>query len=241
MTDHIVASFDEDLSRLRSTVLQLGRRGREQTTLAVRALLEEDGALAARVVEEDADLDRLEQSAEEQVVRLLALRAPVAADLRTVITALKVANSLERIGDFAANIAKRAMVVGRVPGTGPRRSLRQMTEIVDGLLAGMLTAYETSDADKAEEVRAQDAEVDQLYTSLFRELLTYMMESPQYISGSAHLLLCAKNFERIGDHATNVAENVIFLVRGRVPDDEREKRDVSSFTVSKDEAEPAAG
>ena len=162
---------------------------------------------------------------------MLALRQPMADDLRVVITALRIASLIERIGDYAKNISKRTVAITQTPPVGPSRTIARMGNVVQGMIKTVLDSYLERDADLAQDVRLRDEEVDALHTSLFRELLTYMMEDPRSISACTHLLFVAKNIERIGDHATNIAENVHFLVHGVMPDDNRPKGDQSSYTV----------
>jgi phosphate transport system protein len=228
---HTVLAFDAELKSLHRTVCEMGSLAAQQLEAAVAALVERDDAKAAAVIARDVELDTREQAVEAMVVRVLALRQPMARDLREVMAALKIANNLERIGDFAANCAKRTMALTQFPPTGPLRSLTRMADLAGGMVRDVVDAYVTHDLARAMAVRDRDAEVDALYTSLFRELLTYMMEGPQNITPCTHLLFVAKNIERIGDHATNVAESVGFLVSGRQPGEERSKEDLSSFTV----------
>jgi phosphate transport system protein len=236
---HTVVAFDMELQALHRTVCEMGAIAADQIGAAVAALVARDEAAAAAVLSRDAELDEREAAVEAKVLRVLALRQPMARDLREVISALKIAHNLERVGDFAANCAKRTMALTQFPPTGPLRSLERMSELAGGMVRDVVDAYVSQDLDKAMEVRARDVEVDALYTSLFRELLTYMMEGPQHITPCTHLLFVAKNIERIGDHATNVAESVCFLIQGRLPDEGRSKEDLSSFTVV--EPRPPAG
>jgi phosphate transport system protein len=210
-TQHIVKSFDEELQRLRQTVAQMGGLVEAQLQAAVDALVKRDAEAAAKVVRDDARIDDLEQQLGNLVIRLLALRQPMAVDLRQIVSALKISSDLERIGDYAA--------------------IPRMARLVQQIIKDVLDSYVEQDAAKAIAAWQRDEEVDEMYTSLFRELLTYMMEDQRNIGPSIHLLFIAKNIERMGDHATNVAEDVHFLVHGRPLDQARPKGDQTSFTV----------
>lgn len=228
---HILSSFDEDFTQINATIAQLGGIAEAQL-LEVTDYLEKrkvDGldALIAR----DKELDKLDQDLHEQAIRLIALRAPMAQDLRRVIVALKVASSLERIGDYSKNIAKRSKVVipAQLDGA-PMASLIRMSGMVQEMLHSVMDAYMEMDANRADEIRALDLEVDKLHTSLFKSLLEAITEQPDKVAIGSHLLFIAKNIERIGDYATNIAEQVYFLVHGEFPSDERQKADTSSLT-----------
>lgn len=226
---HIVKSYDDELKRLTDALARMGGLAETQIQGAMEALVNRDNELATRVMNADVKVDEFEAFVNEQTVRLLALRAPVADDLRTVIAGLKVAADLERVADHAANAAKRALVVNQLPPVAPMRSLVRMGKLVQELLKEVLDAYLAYDAERALAVRARDQEVDDLYSSLFREILTYMMEDPRTITVCSHLMFIAKNIERMGDHATNIAEMTYFLVTGRSLKDQRPKRDTSPF------------
>ncbi|MBK3733881.1 phosphate signaling complex protein PhoU [Azospirillum brasilense] len=228
---HTVAAFDAELARLHQIIVTMGRRVEEQFAAALQAIAERDAGKAARVIEADAEIDRLELELEALSVRLLALRQPMAKDLRDIVSALKIASNLERMGDFASSVAKRAVTLAALPVETPVASLAWMGETVLGMIREVVSAYDEQDAERAMAVRNRDGQVDAAYTSLFREFLTYMMESPAQITGCTHLLFVAKSIERAGDHATNVAENICYIVRGRLPSEERSKGDLSSFTV----------
>lgn len=230
-TSHTVAAFDAELTALRRTIDSMAELVERQVGDALEALAARDSARAAAIVKEDAAIDRLEAEVEAMVVRMLALRQPMAKDLREIVSALKIASNLERMGDFAGSVAKRAITLSGLPVAPPLSSLSWMGQTVLGMIHDMRRAYAEQDASLATAVRDRDGEVDAAYTSLFREVLTYMMETPQQISGCTHLLFAAKSVERIGDHATNVAENICFLVKGRLPSEERHKEDLSSSTV----------
>jgi len=228
---HTVTAFDAELAALHGHVARMGELAASQLHDAVAALAARDEGAAAAVIARDAEIDAGQQAVEALVLRVLALRQPMARDLREVVAALKVANNLERIGDFARNCAKRTMALSQLPPVGPLKSLERMADTTGDMVRSVVQAYARHDIETALAVRARDAEVDALYTGLFRELLTYMMEAPRHITPCTHLLFVAKNIERIGDHATNIAELVCFLVRGRPPEEERAKDDRSSFTV----------
>jgi phosphate transport system protein len=236
-SDHIIKSYDEELRRLNSTIMQMGGLAEGQLAAAIEAVMKRDSALAARVVEGDAQVDRLEQDVDGLVVRLLALRQPMARDLREILAALRIASDLERICDYAANVAKRSIVLNQSPPVRPVYTLPRMVKLAQALTKDVLDSYVARDADKALIVWARDEELDEMYSSLFRELLTYMMEDPRNITACTHLLFMAKNVERIGDHATNIAETVYFLVNGTPLTQARPKRDSSNQAV----APPAGG
>ncbi|MFV3131759.1 phosphate signaling complex protein PhoU [Niveispirillum sp. KHB5.9] len=231
-TRHIVTAFDEQLDLLHDLVREMGRLAGEQIIDAVAAIAGRDGDLAGRVMTRDARLDELEHKVEAQTVRLLALRHPKANDLRVVIAGLRIANNLERIGDFAANVAKRSLTLQSQPEVALARSMLPIGRAVADMLSDVMKAYDNDDAEAALAVRRRDEEVDHAYSALFRELLTYMMESPARITACTHLLFAAKNLERIGDHATNIAETLCFRVHGHPLDAERAKGDdTASMTV----------
>ncbi len=231
MNEHIVKSFDEDLKKLDNIIAEMGGMAEVQLADAIEALIKRDTDLADQVITSDKKIDILEHEMDGQATATLALRQPLADDLRVTITALRTASLIERIGDYAKNIAKRSVVLAQSPPLGPTKSIGRMAALVQGMIKDVLDAYMTRDVEKAAAVRARDADADLLHTSLFREILTYMMEDPRTITSCTHLLFVAKNLERIGDHATNVAENVHYLVTGDLPADEREKSDASSFTL----------
>ena len=212
--EHIVTSYDEELNHLNDIVARMGGLTEAQLAQAVRSVVERDSELAADVIEGDARVDALEHEVDAFVVRILALRQPVASDLRQIIAALKISSDLERIADYAANVAKRTIVLIQAPPVRPVHAVPRMSRVALSMIKDVLDAYVEHDADKALEVWQRDEEVDEMYTSLFRELLTYMMEDPRRITPCTHLLFVAKNLERIGDHATNIAENIYFLVHG---------------------------
>ncbi len=211
---HIVKSYSQDLGRLRAMLSEMGGLVEEQVAMACRAILEDDTDAATRAVEADPKTDALERDVEQFVIRLLALRQPVAQDLRQIIAALKTTAALERIGDYAANVAKRSLVLQQQGMPFSLSGLAHMCRLVQENLKTVIDATDAGDADRALEVWRSDEAIDDIYTSLFRELLTYMIEDPRNITACAHLLFIAKNLERIGDHATNIAETVYYAARG---------------------------
>jgi phosphate transport system protein len=232
MDEHILKSYDDELNHLQSLIAQMGGLAETQLARAINALVKADTETAAALVENDRRIDQLEAEIDEFSVRLIAKCQPFAYDLRRIITGLKVASNLERIGDYAKNIAKRTVTISAAPGLrGPVATIARMGALVQGMIKNVLDAYIAHDADKADDVRVRDLEVDQLHSALFRELLTYMMEDPRNITACTHLLFIAKNVERIGDHVTGVAEQVHYMVHGEMPSDERPKRDETGITL----------
>ncbi len=224
---HIVKEYDEELARLTGEIVRMGEIAIAQLQAAMDVLERRDSKAAERIVANDEAIDALELEVSNDVLHL-ALRGPMARDLREILASLRIASDIERVGDYAANVAKRSMVLNMVPPVAPSRGLAALAEFAIDMLQDVLIAYRERDGDRAMAVRDRDAELDSLYTSLFRELLTYMAEDPRVISPSIHLLFIAKNIERIGDHATNIAENVWFQVHGAPPASVREKRDLTS-------------
>jgi phosphate transport system protein len=213
-TGHTVKAFDADLGQIRGLVSEMGGRAEAAINESIRALSRADLDAAARIVEDDRKIDELEAEIERQVIRLIGLRAPVADDLREAVAALKISGVIERIGDYAKNIAKRVPMLSEMRASEPLTILPAMASTVSDLVRAALDAYAARDAAAAVEVCRADRQVDDFYNTLFRTLLTYMMENPSAITPSAHLLFIAKNLERIGDHATNVAEMVYFAATG---------------------------
>ncbi|WP_420563215.1 phosphate signaling complex protein PhoU [Thalassobaculum sp.] len=232
---HIVSSFDEELDGLRSAISRMGGLVEAQLANAVQAIAKRDDALAGRCIEADKDIDDLEDQVEALTLRMLALRQPVAHDLRQILSALKISHDLERMGDYATNVAKRASALSQLPEVGPINGIARMGRLTHRIITDVLDAYNQRDVERAMVAWQRDEEIDQMYTSLFRELLTYMMEDPRNITACAHLLFVAKNIERIGDHATNIAETVYFEETGRRLQGTRPKGDNSSFAVVKPE------
>jgi phosphate transport system protein len=226
--EHIVKSFDSELQRLYGEIQRMGEIAIAQLDAAVDVLQRRDSDAARRVVANDDAIDALEHEVSNDVLRLLALRQPMARDLREVYAALRISSDIERIGDYAANVAKRSMVLNQGAPVALAHGLPILAKLANSLVKESLTAYANRDADAAKAVRDRDAELDAQYTALFRELLTYMAEDPKQITPCTHLLFMAKNIERIGDHATNIAENTWFLVHGETLAEQREKRDLTS-------------
>ena len=223
---HILTAFDRDLESAQALVMRMG--GLVETALldAAEALEARDGDLAQRVRAGDTAIDELEDQINRECARLIALRGPTAGDLRTVLTVMKIAAALERAGDYAKNLAKRSVVLAemqQVPGASA--AIRRLAKAVVQMLADALDAYIRRDVKLAEDVRQRDRDIDQMYNSIFRELLTHMMEDPRNIGPCMHLHFIAKNIERVGDHATAVAEQVIYLVTGSLPEEARPKVD----------------
>jgi phosphate transport system protein len=230
MSEHIVKAFTEQLEGLANTVAQMGGLAEAQFANAIEAIAKRDGKLAEAAIGSDERVDRIQQTIEEQALKLLALRQPMAVDLRATLAAIKIANELERIGDLAKNIGKRALVLNREPPIRLTQSLARMGRQSLAQLKMVLDAYSDRDAEAARNVWRHDEEIDELYNSLFRELLTYMMEDPRTIGLCTHLLFIAKNIERAGDHATNIAETVYHMVTGSFMRIDRPKADVTSTT-----------
>jgi phosphate transport system protein len=231
MSEHIVKSFTEQLESLANSVAQMGGLAEAQLANAIEAIAKRDGKLAEAAIGSDERVDRIQQTIEEQALKLLALRQPMAVDLRDTLAAIKIANELERIGDLAKNIGKRALVLNREPPIRLTQSLARMGRQSLAQLKMVLDAYSDRDAEAARNVWRHDEEIDELYNSLFRELLTYMMEDPRTIGLCTHLLFIAKNIERAGDHATNIAELIHYTVLGEMPKEDRPKGDDTAYAV----------
>ena len=229
--DHLVKSYDLELKRLRALLTQMGGTVESQVALAAEAIVHRDSAAATRAVEEDPKVDALEREVEQFVIRLLALRQPMASDLREIVAALKITGDLERIGDYAANAAKRSIVLAEFSVPFSLAGLAHMTQLVQEQLKLIIDALGEADADKAMQVWRSDQMVDDIYNTIFRELITYMMEDPRNITPCTHLLFIAKNLERIGDHATNIAETIYFSVHGVPIEGHRPKADQSNTAV----------
>jgi phosphate transport system protein len=228
---HIVTSFEVDLKKLRDMIAGMGGLVERAVADATTALLDHDPDIATSVVALDPQIDSEEHSVEQFAVQLLALRQPVADDLRQVVAALKVITDLERIGDYAANIAKRSLVINKVAGNMALSGLGQMARLVQQNLKTVIDAVGEADPQKAITVWRADQMVDDLYNTIFRELITYMMEDARNITACTHLLFIAKNLERIGDHATNIAELTYYAVTGESLPDFRPKVDQTSAYV----------
>ena len=215
MNEHIVKSYEDELNALSAECVRMGGLAEAQVADAVNSVVKRNQDLASAVVARDDRLDEAEREIERRTIRLIALRQPVADDLRRAMAAMKVAGNLERCGDLAKNIAKRTLVIIESdPLTPLTRSIERMGKLVLGRLSSVIDAYSRQDLERALAVWSQDDEVDEHYNALFRELLTYMMGDPRTITACAHMLFVAKNLERIGDHATNIAEIVHYEITG---------------------------
>ena len=234
MPEHTVKRYDQELNQMTDTILRMGGMVEQQLAKAITALITRDPELATTVIADDKPIDQLEHEIDQLVMRLLALRQPMAVDLRLITASLKISSDLERIGDYAANVAKRASALSQVEPMRPVAAIPRMSQIVQGMIKDVLDAYMARDAEKALVVWRRDEEVDETYNSLFRELLTYMMEDPRHITPCTHLLFIAKNIERMGDHATNIAEIISFLVTGKPLSEARPKSDTTPFATTPD-------
>jgi phosphate transport system protein len=215
MTQHTVTSFEEELQGLSRSIAEMGGRAEQIVERSIKALMNSDVGLAHEVIESDKKVDAMHRQIEESAILVIARRQPMAQDLRETISAIRIANDIERIGDLGKNIAKRAVVIQNEKFSNKVRvGVEHLAELALRQVKRVLDAYATRDVEKARQVCVQDQEIDAVYTSLFRELLTYMMEDPRNITMCTHLLFCAKNIERIGDHATNIAETVFYLITG---------------------------
>jgi phosphate transport system protein len=228
MTDsHIVSSFDRDLADLNQLVARLGGLAEQQFAAAIDALENRDASSIDAIVAGDSELDQLEQDLNDRAIEVIATRAPMATDLRSILSAVKIASVLERVGDYAKNIAKRShVIINEETNRSDTISLARIADIVQGMLGQALDAYATGNAEQAMEVWERDQEVDELYSSLHSDLLTVIANGVEQASVSSHFLFIAKNIERIGDHTTAVAEQVYFQVNGSMPADERLKVDI---------------
>ncbi|HKF62801.1 MAG TPA: phosphate signaling complex protein PhoU [Dongiaceae bacterium] len=227
--EHTVKSYDEELNRLQHGIAEMGSLAELELQNAVQALVRRKAELGHQIVQDDVHVDELEQQATAQVVRLLALRQPMASDLREIVAALKIASDLERIGDYAANIGKRVVALSQTPPFKLPAALPRMGWLAQQNMRDTLAAYAERNPEKALRAWQADEELDETYSSLFRELLTHMMEDPRNIGSCTHLMFIAKNIERIGDHATNIAETVYFMVLGEPIGSARPKGDSSSY------------
>lgn len=227
---HIVSSFDRDLESIQATVMKMGGLVEAALSDATKALKSRDIEMAERVRKGDKIIDQLDLTAKTDAARLLALRSPTASDLRTVLSVVEIASHLERCGDYAKNMAKRTIAMadgGEIKGS--ISALARMSKFVETMISDALDAYIQRDPAKAAEIIERDLEADQIYNTLFRSLLTHMMEDHRNIAVGMHLHFIAKNIERVGDHATGIAEQTIYLVTGELPDDDRPKKDHTSL------------
>lgn len=229
---HIVSSFDRDLESIQAMVMKMGGLVEQALMDGARALKTHDLELAEAVRKGDKIIDELDQEVKTDAARLLALRSPTAGDLRTVLSVMEIASHLERCGDYAKNMAKRTIAMaGSGEINGSVAALVRMSSFVEVMVKDALDAFIQRDAEKAAEIIERDLEADQIYNTLFRSLLTHMMEDPRNIATGMHLHFIAKNIERVGDHATGIAEQTIYLVTGEMPDDDRPKQDRTSFAM----------
>lgn len=229
--EHILRSLDEEQALIRGKILRMGEIALAQLEAALDVFDRRDDKAAERIIVNDEAIDVLEAEIGHDVMRM-TLRGPLAGDLRAMLAALRIAADIERIGDYAANAAKRSITLNLLPPVPHTRGLRALGALAARQLRDVLAAYAATDPDAAQQVRARDAELDEQYTGLFRELLTYMMEDPRNITPCTHLLFVAKNLERIGDHATNIAENLWFQTRGESEMPPRVKRDESNAATA---------
>jgi phosphate transport system protein len=238
MPEHIVSAFDTDLKTLRRMIAEMGGIAEKMLADATEALASRNLPLAQEVIALDPRLDQLQRDIEEKAILTIARRQPMAVDLREVVSAIRIASDVERVGDLAKNVAKRVMAIaGQFQPVKIISGVQTMSDLVLEQLKDVLDAYAEKDNARALDVWMRDGDIDTLYTSLFRELLTYMMEDPRNISFCTHLLFAAKNIERIGDHTTNIAETLHYLITGEVMLAERPKKDNSSYTTLAIEAE----
>jgi len=230
---HIASVFDRDLEAIQARILKMGGLVETAILEAAQSLETRDEELAEKVRQGDKVIDELEEMINEDTARLIALRAPTASDLRIVLTVMKISSNLERIGDYAKNMAKRTSILAQMsPINGSQAALRRMAREVNEMLKDALDAFIQRDAAMAQAVIDRDADVDQMYNALFREFLTFMMEDPRNITACMHLHFMAKNTERMGDHVTSICEQVIYLVTGDTPDEPRQKGDRTSTDAS---------
>lgn len=222
-SQHTVKNYEEELRSLEATILRMGGLAEGQLAAAIDAFVRRDTDLAERTVLADRQIDQIEHDVAEQTTRLLALRQPMAADLRMVIGCLKLSGDIERIGDYAKNIAKRALVLQRLTAPRPSNLIARMGDLVQRMIKDVLDSLAQRDPAKAVDVWRRDADVDELYTTQFRAILTYMLEDSRTITAGTHLLFIAKNIERVGDHTTNIAETIHYMLTGKRLDDERPK------------------
>jgi len=227
-SDHIVKSFDDELMQLRAYIAEMGGLVESLLAESTDALIKRNIDIADEIISKDKFIDDLEVLVNEQVIKIISLRQPMALDLRNTVSALKISNDLERMGDYAANIAKRSKNLFTSPVLEASLTIGRMSSLVQKMIKNVLDAYASNDTVLAQEVIESDLEVDLMHTSLFRELITYMMEDAKNISSSTHLFFIAKNIERIGDHATNIAESIIYAVDGISPQGIRQKGDSAS-------------
>jgi phosphate transport system protein len=233
---HIASAFDRDLESVQAMIMRMGGLVEEAILESALALESRDEEKAIRIRQGDKAIDALEEQIQTECARVIAMRTPIASDLRTVLSVMRIAGNLERCGDYAKNLAKRSLVLNQMaPIGGSAGAIRRMAQTVQAQLRDALDAYIRRDIVLASQVRDRDADVDQMYNALFREFLTYMMEDPRNITACMHLHFIAKNIERVGDHSTAIAEQVIYLVSGALPDSDRPKVDTTSQDIGASE------
>ncbi|WP_310620996.1 phosphate signaling complex protein PhoU [Flexibacterium corallicola] len=226
MSDHIVSAFNDEMKNLATRVLEMGGMAETLVRDSIQALLTDNRKLAESTIEADKRLDAMQSELEDLSVSIIARRQPMASDLREVVAAMRISNDLERVGDLAKNISKRTLAIkGGLGSKEWAQGVEHMADLALCQLKDTLDTYTSGDLEVLRQVQLRDEEIDALYTSIFRELLTYMMEDPRSITKCAHLLFCAKNIERIGDHATNIAENIYYKITGEHLPNERPKSD----------------
>lgn len=239
---HIASAYDRDLEAVQARIMKMGGLVEQSILDASEALEARDEEKAEQVRKADLAIDELEELIQDEAARIIALRQPAATDLRIVLSILKIAGNLERIGDYAKNMAKRTSVLVQMqPITGAHSALRRMAREVEAMLRDALDAYIQRDAELAQDVINRDRDVDQMYNALFREFLTFMMEDPRNITACMHLHFIAKNTERMGDHVTSIAEQVVYLVTGAAPEEARQKGDKTSTDVNVAPSAPMSG
>lgn len=235
-TQHTVRSYDSELEKVDHHILAMGGLVEDQLQKTIKALVEGDKDLARRVIEHDQEIDDHEREVDDLVTRIIALRQPLAEDLRRVKTALKVAANLERMGDLAANISKRCLVIDDVSQVPQREALRRLGNAVHGMTVDVVDAFRDGNADLASRVWNQDEQIDEMYNSVFLAILADMISDPKLIAPGTHIHFVAKNIERVGDHATNIAEMVSYMIEGRLPGEDRPK---ASSVVTAEDGEAA--
>lgn len=235
---HIVKAYDEELARLDQLIAEMAGQVKTLLTESVTSLVNNDDKLAKSVIKADKGIDALQVAIDKQATMLLALRQPMAADLRTIIASLRVSNDLERMGDYAKNISKRTITLSKVlMMKATARSVQRMSALTGDMISAVLEAWLQRDVELALKVIHSDEEVDLLHTSLFREILTYMIEDPRNITACTHLMFISKNIERVGDHATNIAEQLYFVVEGKSFDEGHTSLDETSTLIAEQESE----
>lgn len=235
MSDHIAKAYDNDISALKTQLAEMGGIAEEQLANAIQSLIRRDTGLADKVIRGDELLDNLERRIEEKAILTIAKRQPMAQDLREIIVAIRVSSDIERIGDLAKNTAKRTHAISEALPRNLSSGLTRMGKMAQTQLNQVLNAYAKRDDEMGLAVWRADEDLDALYNSIFRELLTYMMEDPRKIGECTHLLFGAKNLERIGDHTTNIAENIHYLIHGKTITEARPKKDVTAMMRPSDE------